>query len=68
MTFFTSNYLDGNAAAGELSKIFAIDLRPPRDSVRTAVQGSVLLKRTYTCKAPASSLGAPFASTYSCAL
>jgi hypothetical protein len=26
MTFFTSNYLDGNAAAGELSKIFAIDL------------------------------------------
>ena len=26
MTFLPSNYLDGNAAAGELSKIFALDL------------------------------------------
>jgi hypothetical protein len=26
MTSLTSNYLDGNAAAGELSKVFALDL------------------------------------------
>ncbi len=26
MTFLPSNYLDGNAAAGELSKIFTLDL------------------------------------------
>jgi NAD-dependent SIR2 family protein deacetylase len=26
MTWLVSNYLDGNAAAGELSKVFALDL------------------------------------------
>jgi hypothetical protein len=47
------DYLDGNAAASELSKIFAMDVTAARDSVRTAAQPSALPRRICTCKVPA---------------
>ena len=63
MNLHTYDYLDGNAAAGELSKIFPWILPLQRDSVRTAAQQSALPRRMYTCNVPAWWRGAPFVST-----
>jgi len=47
------NYLDGNAAAGELSRIFAMDITSAEGQSQIAAQRSALPKRIYMCSAPA---------------
>jgi hypothetical protein len=44
-----AEYLDGNTAAGELSRIFAIDVTARRDSVRPVERPGDLRKHIYTC-------------------
>ena len=43
------DYLDGNAAAGELSKVFAVDITTAADGARNAALRNASLKHTYTC-------------------
>jgi hypothetical protein len=66
LTTYDYDYLDGNAAAGELSAIFGMDITIAE--ARCAPCGAIKRfaeARIYTCKLPASWRGAPFASTYS---
>jgi hypothetical protein len=59
------DYIDGNAAAGELSNIFAMDVTAAKGQCAHCGAKSALLRHMYTCKVPVSWRGAPFASTYS---
>jgi hypothetical protein len=68
MSLPTYDYLDGNAAAGELSSIFAPDVSRLRGSARIAAQKSLLLMHTCTCKILVSWHGAQSANTCSFAL
>ena len=68
MSSHSYDYLDGNAAAGELSKIFALDVTAAEGQCAHCAQQSALPRRICTCGAPESWHGASFASTYSFAL
>ena len=58
------DHLDGNAAAGELSRIFAVDITVQKGSVLIAAQGGDLLKRICIHIVPASWLDVRFAGMY----
>ena len=57
------DYLDGNAAAGELSSILAMDVTTAESRCGTAAQPNALLRSTFTCVAPVLWRGARPAST-----
>ena len=59
------DYLDGNAAAGELSKVFAVDITTAAGGAPNAAQRNAWQKHTYTCMALVLWRDAPLASTYS---
>ena len=52
MSSHTYDYLDGNAAAGELSNIFDMDVTGAEDSVSIAARKAIL-RVTFVCKVPA---------------
>jgi hypothetical protein len=58
------DYLDGNAAAGELSKIFGLDVTAEKDNVHIVVQQNALPKLICTCSARELWPDAHFASRY----
>ena len=59
------DYLDGNAAAGELSKVFASRYHDCSGTVRRMWQlRNAWLKPTYTCMVLVLWRDAPLASTY----
>jgi hypothetical protein len=45
-----AEYLDGNSAAGEASRIFAIDVTAAGDSVRSVERPGVCGKHIYTSR------------------
>ena len=59
------DYLDGNAAAGELSKVFAVDITTAAGRCAECGTTKCLADRTYTCMAQVLWRDAPLASTYS---
>ena len=58
------DYLDGNAAAGELSKILPSISRLQRDGAPSVAPPNAWLKHAYTCMAQVLSRDALPASTY----
>ena len=59
------DYLDGNAAAGELSKVFAVDITTAEGRCGECGTTKCLAEAHFTCMALVLWRDAPLASTYS---
>ena len=66
MSPHTADYVDGNAAAGDLSKIFAVDVTTAQGQCANC--GAIKRFAEAHLYMQASWRGAPFATTYSCVL